>query len=539
MKKLLQFKIALLMYCILFFSVAKAQNTPPVVYAGVDQLILLSSGATLSGSATDDGMINPLITTWSFVSGPGTVSFSNASDLNSTATFSAPGTYFLRLIADDGQYTKSDTVRVAVRIQTTDRKCNRGNYVSFGTGESVSNITNAINLPGVAGMQQRYQWATLEPTLGNYDFSSIQADLNIVSSLGKQLIAMIEVKSFDTLIMPTPNYLSSYVAKHGPSPNGAYGYNIALWDSVVIARWKLLLDTLAKTFDNHPNFEGIATQETSLGSNWNPSMASFGYTTLKYRDAMIDILTGASNSFMQSSIFWYMNFISTSWPFKEYPYLSDVARAVAPLGAIRVGGPDVLPDNNGLKTRPYPLYDTLVGEVPLFCSIQNDSYRHLHVDTINYSTKYWTLQEMVDFSRDSLHVSYLMWNYKTWKTIGQPDEYDFNDAKPVMANNPIHNPQFSCEDTSSYTNVTVIAGNVLEEIGIRIYPNPSSGQFTIEVEKPENALIEIYNILGEKIFENKITDSKTKINLNHEAGIYFLKIKTGKKIINNVKIIIQ
>ncbi|MBI2281988.1 MAG: T9SS type A sorting domain-containing protein [Bacteroidetes bacterium] len=442
MKKLLQFKMTLLMYCILFFSVANAQNTPPVVNAGVDQLILLSDIATLSGSATDDGLVNPLSTTWSFVSGPGTVSFSNPSNLNSTATFSAPGTYFLRLRAQDGQYTRSDTVRVAVRVQITDRKCNMGNYVAYVSNVTQAEIINTANLSGVAGVHKRYKWKDLEPTPGNYNFSSIQTDLNILSSRGKQLISMVLTKSFDTNSVVTPNYLSSYVATFGPNFQGTYGYSIAIWDPFVVTRLKLLLDTLAKTFDTHPNFEGVATQETALGQPWNPSMASFGYTDEIYRDAMIDILTGASNSFRQSSIFWYMNFMPAPYPWKE-DYLAEVAHAVAPLGTIRVGGPDVLPDDIGLQRRTYRLYDSLVGEVPLFCSIQNNSYRHLHEDTVNYSTKYWTLQEMVDFSRDSLYVNYLMWNYKTWKTPGQPDEYDFNDAKLVMAANPVHNPQLS------------------------------------------------------------------------------------------------
>src|SRR5258708_1750973 len=56
-------------------------NLPPVVNAGLDQVITLPSSANLTGVAIDDGQPNPpgvLTTTWSAVSGPGTVSFSNA-----------------------------------------------------------------------------------------------------------------------------------------------------------------------------------------------------------------------------------------------------------------------------------------------------------------------------------------------------------------------------------------------------------------------------------------------------------------------------
>jgi serine protease AprX len=58
-----------------------------------------------------------LTTTWSQVSGPGTVSFSNASALNSTATFSASGAYVLRLTASDGALAVSAVVAVTVNPQ--------------------------------------------------------------------------------------------------------------------------------------------------------------------------------------------------------------------------------------------------------------------------------------------------------------------------------------------------------------------------------------------------------------------------------------
>jgi len=92
-------------------------NLPPVVNAGLDQVITLPSGANLTGVAIDDGQPNPpgvLTTTWSAVSGPGTVSFSNARALNSAATFSASGAYVLRLTASDGALAVSDDVAVTV-----------------------------------------------------------------------------------------------------------------------------------------------------------------------------------------------------------------------------------------------------------------------------------------------------------------------------------------------------------------------------------------------------------------------------------------
>src|SRR5947207_8925204 len=91
-------------------------NLAPVVNAGRDQVITLPGIATLTGAAIDDGLPIPpvLTTTWSQVSGPGTVSFSNPSALISTATFSESGAYVLRLTVSDGALAAIDDMAVTV-----------------------------------------------------------------------------------------------------------------------------------------------------------------------------------------------------------------------------------------------------------------------------------------------------------------------------------------------------------------------------------------------------------------------------------------
>jgi hypothetical protein len=97
--------------------VVQPQNLPPVVNAGPDQTITLPATASLNGTATDDGLPNPpatLSTSWSKVSGPGTVTFGNAGQLATTATFSVAGSYVLRLTATDGALTTTDDVAITV-----------------------------------------------------------------------------------------------------------------------------------------------------------------------------------------------------------------------------------------------------------------------------------------------------------------------------------------------------------------------------------------------------------------------------------------
>lgn len=90
-------------------------NTAPVVSAGADSTVVLPGAASLDGTVTDDGKPAPFTTQWTKVSGPGTVTFANAGLQDTTATFSGPGSYVLRLTANDTALTGQDDVNVTVQ----------------------------------------------------------------------------------------------------------------------------------------------------------------------------------------------------------------------------------------------------------------------------------------------------------------------------------------------------------------------------------------------------------------------------------------
>jgi hypothetical protein len=97
-------------------TVAQA-NQAPSVSAGPDQTVTLPNAASLDGTVTDDGLPNPpalVTTTWSQTSGPGTVTFANAGAVDTTASFSAAGTYVLRLTADDSALSAFDELTITV-----------------------------------------------------------------------------------------------------------------------------------------------------------------------------------------------------------------------------------------------------------------------------------------------------------------------------------------------------------------------------------------------------------------------------------------
>lgn len=123
-------------------GVPDPNNKPPSITVGDGPTITLPAAATLTASATDDGLPKPYRRTpsnpdrdsqprrprgveikWIQYRGPGKVTFDPDSSavlygepvaLTSKVTFSAPGTYVLRATANDGQLFTSRDVTVTV-----------------------------------------------------------------------------------------------------------------------------------------------------------------------------------------------------------------------------------------------------------------------------------------------------------------------------------------------------------------------------------------------------------------------------------------
>lgn len=80
--------------------------------------------------------------------------------------------------------------------------------------------------------------------------------------------------------------------------------------------------------------------------------------------------------------------------------------------------------------------------------------------------------------------------------------------------------------------VTSLNDNIILSGDVKVFPNPSTGNFTIETQNNYN--IEVTNLLGEKIHTQKLEQGKNELNLNsHSSGIYF--IKTNNSIFKIIK----
>ena len=301
------------------------------------------------------------------------------------------------------------------------RKFHPGHYISIGPAELGRGLDKTLSktlADPIKGVQLRYRWTELEPEEGRYDFSAIATDLKTVARWDRQLVAVIEDKSFNYKPPPTPAYLQ---ANH--TVRSRQGYTAVRWDPYVNERLQKLVAAIGQQFDCDPNFEGIAFQESAPNLD-DDVLAANGYTPEKYRDTLIALLRAASQSVPRSRVFWYMNFLPGG-----QQYIGDIATALAGTGVV-MGGPDILPDNAPLRNNVYPFYESYHGRLPLFCSMRHPSYRHLK----NGTSGYWTMDDLFLFARDKLHVDYLFWELVS--KPNPPGAHSWADARAVITRYP-------------------------------------------------------------------------------------------------------
>ena len=83
-----------------------------------------------------------------------------------------------------------------------------------------------------------------------------------------------------------------------------------------------------------------------------------------------------------------------------------------------------------------------------------------------------------------------------------------------------HN-QFYLHAPYSYDGV-----NELEAGSVAIFPNPTTSSFTVEAEGLSH--VTVYNLVGQKVFEQNCQDNKAVINMNVETGVYMVRVATSQ-----------
>ncbi len=89
-----------------------------------------------------------------------------------------------------------------------------------------------------------------------------------------------------------------------------------------------------------------------------------------------------------------------------------------------------------------------------------------------------------------------------------------------------------CKSNTDTVNIILLGIENFENNAINIYPNPTSGNLTVETNQADITSISILNVLGEEVINRIVKGNESRIvfDLNNYAeGIYYVKVKSNEK----------
>jgi hypothetical protein len=263
-----------------------------------------------------------------------------------------------------------------------------GHYMMLGYNMKDRNEWKVIfNNDYFKGGQRVYLWSDLEPIKENYDFSSIESDLNFLKSNGKFLV----IEPWDTFFwdkgVAVPDYILS-----DPEYNGGVVYRdnkagslSKRYDTDVMDRYIALTKALGNRFDGEEYVSAFIITETAM----NLGEGSEDFNKENYHTQMTRLVKETAKAFPTTPIIIYGN-----W----YPSGMKLLRELADKGyecGIGWGGPDIIPASN---IWGYNIIREYKGKSVVGLAAQWDSYDGR-----------WTTEELLDFGAGDMEAHFIFW----------------------------------------------------------------------------------------------------------------------------------
>ncbi|MEO6971147.1 MAG: beta-galactosidase, partial [Chthoniobacterales bacterium] len=159
--------------------------------------------------------------------------------------------------------------------------------------------------PNVDGISVRQDWASLEPTEGNFDFSYLDSAVASSAASGKMVLLRIGTQS------PKPAWVNAAITAAGGTffsflDNGTPTTIPVFWDPTFLAKKKAMIAALGAHFTNNPSVKVVvASFANSSSEDWSVPHTSIdvvnwfavGYTTDKFLAAGQQIIDATMVAF--------------------------------------------------------------------------------------------------------------------------------------------------------------------------------------------------------------------------------------------------
>ncbi len=179
-------------------------------------------------------------------------------------------------------------------------------FALMDPGESSTSMTQYASRSNVDGLAYRTRWSTLEPSDGGYNWSSLDAALNVVATKNKYLTVHVGVSGgawpqwVQTAGAQTYTYTGPQGSVTDPVP----------WDSTFLSKYSSFVSALANHLQSSGNMArvraisvGAPVSEMSLVGCQNGVMGGVSYSRSSYLQAWETTIANYASVFTTTPIF--------------------------------------------------------------------------------------------------------------------------------------------------------------------------------------------------------------------------------------------
>lgn len=296
-------------------------------------------------------------------------------------------------------------VRAVESASVSRPECNKLDWLY---SSSVADAEALLDRSDIGGVQALYSWKSLEPEEDCYNFTQIEKDLTLIHSKNKELWIQLQDRSFNKSNNPVPEYLHQALYNNGSAPEcdgdkcdtdfQVDGWAAVQWNSHVRARFQLLIQHLAESFDGR--IYGMNFAESAVEVNETAN----GFTSDDYFNGTLENALFARKAFNHSYVVQYVNFWPDGWA-NENGYMNDSFKFFAKHN-IGIGGPDNIPFHPAQEHNSYPYMDEYRDKVPIsVIAVQEPDLLAIN----NVTNTNFTRAEFTEFAVNNLGCDIIFW----------------------------------------------------------------------------------------------------------------------------------
>jgi len=227
----------------------------------------------------------------------------------------------------------------------------------------------------------------------------------------------------------------------------------------------------------------------------------------------------------------------------KYPNISNLA-----IWNSNQTGDLVIPKTNPTRWIGIRAYDNQYTSIDLRGSLQNP----LEAGLVDLHNNKLTKVEIagchqiktLDLSQNLLSsetVEYVLKQLDEFGPTITPRNVNLTNNQPITAQGKVYKTNLEAKGWNVFVDYPTAFQSLNDPGSFRVYPNPSNGKFQIQLDKMpvDGVIVEIRNIVGQKLLEQKVNDINTEWSVSQYSGKLFIVTLRSTNFLATKKVIIE